>query len=524
MRSTGEVMGIGPSFDVAFAKAQLAAAGGLPTSGRVYVAADAEQTPALLPSLRALQEMGFELMTDALTAGSLRDAGIAACVLDQRDAASTVPGMVAAGAVSLAVSIATIGSDRTINRVLRTAAARHGVPYVTTAAGLGALVGAVRARRQQQFSIRSLQEMHTDIRATDAPSVAAVGPSALPYPALTEPAAATTPRSEIPLITDNVYDLVPDDLFLRVAGVSDLDRLYLKVEGLNPAGSIKLKTASGIIAAAERSGIDMRRTRLVESTSGNLGVALAVICAAKGYRLTCVTDPNSNPTALSLMRALGADVVTVSDRDANGGYLGTRVAYIRDWLAADPRVHWLNQYANPSNPAAHELSTAPAVLRAFRRVDYLFLGVGTGGTLMGCVDHFRRHSPATRIVAVDTVGSVNFGSAAARHIPGLGASRRPEILDISAPDDVVLVPEWETVRECRWLARTTGLLAGGSTGTVMAAVRRMAPSMAVDATVVAIAPDMGERYLNSVYDDDWVVSKGLERAPEASATSAGGAR
>ena len=320
------------------------------------------------------------------------------------------------------------------------------------------------------------------------------------------------------MIVDQVYDLVAEDSFLRVAGVADLERLYLKIEGFNAGGSIKIKTARSLVQSAEKSGVDMSRTRLIESTSGNLGIALAVICAAKRYPLTCVTDPNSNVTAVRIMRALGAEVVMVADRDANGGYLGSRLAYIHERLAADPDTHWLNQYANPDNPAVHEAHTAPALLKEFGRVDQLFLGVGTGGTFMGCVDYFRRESPHTRIIAVDTVGSMNFAATAGpRHIPGLGTSRRPEILDPAAQDEIVLVPEWETVRECRWLASNTGLLAGGSTGTVLAAVRRKADSIPPDATVVAIAPDLGERYLHTVYDDDWVAERGLDRAPEADA-------
>ncbi|MGE5830042.1 MAG: 2,3-diaminopropionate biosynthesis protein SbnA [Micromonosporaceae bacterium] len=314
------------------------------------------------------------------------------------------------------------------------------------------------------------------------------------------------------MISSHVYDLIADDMFLRVAGVGGLSRFFLKVEGFNAGGSIKLKTARSIVQAAVNSGIDVTQTRFIESTSGNLGVALAVICAAKRYQLTCVLDPNANPATVAIMQALGVDVHIVQERDVNGGFLGSRIAYIQNRLANEPNLYWLNQYANPGNPAAHEHCTAPAVLSTFGKVDCLFVGVGTGGTLMGCVDYFRRESPATRIVAVDAVGSLNFGrSPSPRHIPGLGTSRRPEILDPHAPDEVVLIPEWETVRECRWLARNTGLLAGGSTGTVMAAVRRVEPEIDNDATVVAIAPDLGERYLTTVYNDEWVAAHGLER-------------
>ncbi|APU15459.1 2,3-diaminopropionate biosynthesis protein SbnA [Actinoalloteichus fjordicus] len=315
------------------------------------------------------------------------------------------------------------------------------------------------------------------------------------------------------MITDRVYDLVRDDVFLRVTGLGDLTRFYLKLEGLNAAGSIKLKTARSILTGAELSGVDMSQVRIIESTSGNLGVALAVICAAKGYRLTCVTDANANASAAAIMRTLGAEVVVIRERDENGGFLGSRISYIRRRLQKEPDLFWVNQYANPDNSLAHEQSTAPAVLDEFHKVDRLYVGVGTGGTLMGITDYFRTHSPQTRIVAVDSVGSVNFSSEPGpRHIPGLGTSRRPELLAPDAPDEVVLVHEDDTVRECRWLARTTGLLAGGSTGTVLAAIRRQAADIDPDETVVAIAPDLGERYLNSVYDDDWVIEHGLGRA------------
>ncbi|GAA2677493.1 cysteine synthase A [Actinosynnema pretiosum] len=315
------------------------------------------------------------------------------------------------------------------------------------------------------------------------------------------------------MITDRVYDLVRDDVFLRISGVGGLNRLFLKLEGLNAGGSIKLKTARSIVDGAELSGVDLDRVRIIESTSGNLGVALSVICAAKGYRLTCVVDPNSNTSAVAVMRALGSEVVVISERDENGGFLGSRISYIRERLEREPDLFWVNQYANPNNALAHESTTAPAVLEEFGRVDHLFVGVGTGGTLMGVCDYFRAHSPKTRIVAVDTVGSVNFGSEPQRRlIPGLGTSRRPELLSPDAPDAVVLVPEDETVRECRWLARTSGLLAGGSTGTVLAAIRSQASGIDPGDTVVAISPDLGERYLDTVYNDDWVVENGLDRA------------
>ncbi|SDN47609.1 2,3-diaminopropionate biosynthesis protein SbnA [Actinacidiphila guanduensis] len=299
--------------------------------------------------------------------------------------------------------------------------------------------------------------------------------------------------------------MIQDDVFLHLDGAARNIDLHLKMEGLNPAGSIKLKTALGMVEDAERRGVLRPGCRLVESSSGSLGIALAVISAAKGYRFLCVTDPNTSALSAAAMRALGADVVEVGGPDANGGYLGSRIAYIHERLAADPELVWLNQYANPANWEVHARRTAAAITAALPDTDYLFVGTGTTGTLMGCVHHFRRHAPHTRIIAVDAVGSVTFDARAApRYIPGIGTSRRPEILRRDLVDDVELVEEADTVRTCRWLARRYGLFAGGSTGSVVHAVLRRAPQLPPGSRVVAISPDFGERYVRTIYDDDWV--------------------
>jgi cysteine synthase A len=304
--------------------------------------------------------------------------------------------------------------------------------------------------------------------------------------------------------------LTTSDPFLQLPGFAPLSRLYLKVEGLNVAGSIKLKTAKALVASAEWAHGPLAGRHLVESSSGNLGVALASICASRGYPFTCVADPNSNEGALATIRAFGGFVDIVTERDANGGYLGTRLARISSILDTDPSSLWLNQYANPANPRVHEELTAREICDRFSRLDYLFVGVGTGGTMMGCARGLRRKFPRVRIVAVDAAGSVTFGRPpATRRIPGLGASRKPENVDPSVPDDIIHVPEWSAISECRRLARATGLLAGGSTGSVLAALRQYAPRMSGSEVVIAISPDGGQPYLKSVYDDDWVTRHSL---------------
>jgi 2,3-diaminopropionate biosynthesis protein SbnA len=281
--------------------------------------------------------------------------------------------------------------------------------------------------------------------------------------------------------------------------------LYLKCEGFNFAGSIKLKAATEMVEDAERRGALKPGSVLVESSSGNLGVALSMIAASKGYRFLCVTDARCNLSTRRLMEALGSQVHIVVEPDPVGGFLGARIDFVRALCASDPRYVWLNQYTNPGNWEAHYRRTAPAIAREFPQLDVLFVGAGTTGTLMGCARWFREWHRPVRIVAVDSVGSVAFGGPPGRRmIPGLGTSIRPPLLDESFVDDVVRVAEADTVRACHRLAGR-GFLFGGSTGTVVSgAMDWFERNDARGLTAVAIAPDLGERYLDTVYQSNWL--------------------
>ncbi len=307
------------------------------------------------------------------------------------------------------------------------------------------------------------------------------------------------------MIYEHTYELVTDDVFVRLAHMAPGADVFLKIEGLNPAGSVKLKTALSLVEDAEHRGVLTPGARVIESSSGNLGIALSSICATKRYAFTCVVDPNTNATSIDHMRALGAEVVVVDTVDANGGFLQSRIAHIRRRVEADPSMVWLNQYANPANPRAHYEQTAHTLLKELQHIDYLFVGAGSTGTFVGCSRYLREYSPDTRIVAVDALGSVIFGALPGpRRIPGLGASRVPELLEPGLADDVVLVAEEDAVHECRLLARTHGLLVGGSTGSVLAAIRQYADAFPAGSRIAAISPDLGERYLGTVYNDAWV--------------------
>jgi N-(2-amino-2-carboxyethyl)-L-glutamate synthase len=281
--------------------------------------------------------------------------------------------------------------------------------------------------------------------------------------------------------------------------------LFLKCEGFNFAGSIKLKAATEMVEAAERAGMLTPDSVLIESSSGNLGVALSVLAASKGYRFLCVTDSRCNLATRRLMVALGSQVHIIAEPDPVSGFLGARLDYVRAMCASDDRYVWLNQYTNPSNWQAHYYTTARAIAHQFPRLDVLFVGAGTTGTLMGCARYFREWHRGVQVVAVDSVGSVAFGGPPSRRmIPGLGTSVHPPLLDMSYVDDVVRVEEADTVRACHVLARH-GFLFGGSTGTVVSgATSWLTRNGARDVIAVAIAPDLGERYLDTVYQSNWV--------------------
>ena len=295
-----------------------------------------------------------------------------------------------------------------------------------------------------------------------------------------------------------------DDLYVDLQSIFG-QPLFLKCEGFNFAGSIKLKAAAEMVEGAERDGRLTPESVLVESSSGNLGVALSMIAASKGYRFLCVTDSRCNLLTRLLMEALGSQVHVITVPDPKSGFLGARLSYLRELCASDDRYVWLDQYHNPGNWMAHYRTTAPAIARQFPGLDVLFVGAGTTGTLMGCARFFREWHRPVRIVAVDSVGSVTFGGEPGRRmIPGLGMSIPPPLLDTSYVDEAVCVEEADTIRACHRLARH-GFLFGGSTGTVVSgAMGWLAEHDARELTAVAIAPDLGERYLDTIYQVNWL--------------------
>lgn len=290
-------------------------------------------------------------------------------------------------------------------------------------------------------------------------------------------------------------------------------RLFAKLEGANPGGSIKDRAALSLLRGAMRAGRVGADSVVVESSSGNMGIGLAQACAVLGLRFICVVDARTTTQNVAIMRAYGAQIEVVDQPDpSGGGFLRARVERVRAIVATLPHAFWPNQYGNMNNALAHRQTMHEIVAALDGTVDFLFCPTSTCGTIRGCADYVREHGLRTCIVAVDALGSVIFDAprgrgpkpTTVRLIPGHGAALRPALYREGVADVCVHLSDLECVVGCRRLVATEGILAGGSSGAVVMAVERLADRLADGATCVALFPDRGERYLDTIYSDDWV--------------------
>ncbi|PXY31074.1 2,3-diaminopropionate biosynthesis protein SbnA [Prauserella muralis] len=287
-----------------------------------------------------------------------------------------------------------------------------------------------------------------------------------------------------------------------------------KLELMNPGGSMKDRTARFIVESGLRDGSLAPGSHLVESSSGNFGIALAMAARVHGLRFTCVVDPKTTSANLAILRSLGVEVEQVTEVDEAGGYLLTRIRRVQELLAGIPGAIWVNQYANDRNWQAYYHGTgAELATQLVRPPSYLFAAVSTTGSILGCSRRLRERFPGLRVVAVDAAGSVIFGGTPGRReIPGIGSSRVPELCRPEEVDEVVRVDDVDAALGCRELLAKEGIFAGGSTGSVVAAIGRVLPRLPRPCRLVAIFPDRGDRYLDLVYDDDWLAAARARRA------------
>ncbi|WP_394824379.1 PLP-dependent cysteine synthase family protein [Pendulispora albinea] len=289
-------------------------------------------------------------------------------------------------------------------------------------------------------------------------------------------------------------------------------RLLAKLESANPGGSLKDRAAWHIIRDAEARGLLRRGATIIESSSGNFGIALAMIGAARGYRVIAIVDPKITPTNLALFAAFGAEVVVIEEKDDSGSYHKTRIAYANRLHREIPGSFRPDQCFNPLNSEAHYQSTAPELLADLGpSLSTVVCTVSTGGQLGGISRYLRRYAPHVKVVGVDVDGSTVFGGEAHGYLtPGVGLSWTPDNLDdLSAVNEVYIVSDEDAFVACRTLVRTEGLLAGVSTGAALLVAFRLAIASRPRDHVVFLASDRGERYLQTAFDERWLKEHGM---------------
>lgn len=285
-------------------------------------------------------------------------------------------------------------------------------------------------------------------------------------------------------------------------------QLYGKMEMFNPGGSIKDRTALNIISKAIESGEINGYTTIIESTSGNMGIGLARICHYYGLRLILVTDPHINPLTEKILRTFQAEIVKVDREDGMGGYLQSRLEKVEELLSFESNSFCPDQYHNFNSPLAHVATYREISESLGKAPDYIFIATSTCGTLRGFAEAAAKRNEFPKLIAVDAEGSVVFGrEPSVRIIPGMGASRPSDFLVMDQVADVVHISDRECIEGCRILLNQESILAGGSSGAIVMALEKMLPTIPANSTVVALFPDSGERYMDTIFSDTWVEEK-----------------
>ena len=295
-------------------------------------------------------------------------------------------------------------------------------------------------------------------------------------------------------------------------------RLFLKLESHNPGGSIKDRVALQMIKSAEASGVLKTGGTIVEATAGNTGLGLALVASQKGYRLILVIPDKMSREKINNLRALGAEVrITRSDvGKGHPDYYQELAAKIAD---ETPCSFYVNQFENPENPKAHETSTGPEIMAQTNGcVDAIVCGVGSGGTVTGLSRYFAKVKPSVDFVLADPEGSILahyvrtgevLSDAGSWAVEGIGEDFLPPIADLSRVAKAYSISDRESMQTARELLRKEGILAGSSTGTLVAAAVRYCQEQTTPKNVVSFVCDSGNKYLSKMFDDSWMLDRGL---------------
>jgi cystathionine beta-synthase len=323
------------------------------------------------------------------------------------------------------------------------------------------------------------------------------------------------------MIYSNVLEMVGNTPLLEVQRIDTGPcRLFLKLELLNPGGSIKDRIGVAMIDAAERRGDIAPGDTIVEATAGNTGIGLALAASQRGYRLVLVIPDKMSQEKIFNLRAMGAEII-LTRSDVGRGHPEYYQDLAQSW-AREHGAYYINQFANPDNPAAHEAGTAPELWQQMEHdLDAVVVGVGTSGTISGLNAFFRREAPHVELVLADPRGSIltdyihtgKFGEKGTWLVEGIGEDFIPTIADFEGVRHAYSISDDESFAAARDLLKTEGLLAGSSSGTLLAAALKYCREQTSPKRVVAFACDTGNKYLSKLYNDFWMEDQGFIERP-----------
>ncbi len=323
-------------------------------------------------------------------------------------------------------------------------------------------------------------------------------------------------------IPQTVLDLIGNTPLVELAGLDTGPcRLFVKLENQNPGGSIKDRIAISMIAAAERSGALPPGGTIVEATAGNTGLGLALVAAAKGYRLILVIPDKMSAEKIAHLRAFGCDIrLTRSDVGSDHAAHYMKMAAR---IAAEGGFYHVNQFSNPANPLAHEKTTGPEIWeQTGHDVDAVVCGLGSGGTITGLSRFFARVSPGTELVLADPEGSALAGiiregmpgPESSYAVEGIGQNCIPQIADLSRVRKAYSISDSESFETARSLLRNFGILGGSSSGCLVAAAIRFCKEQTAPKRVVTFICDTGNKYFSKMYSDYWMIDQGYIKRPQ----------
>ncbi|MGF2146089.1 cysteine synthase A [Vagococcus fluvialis] len=297
-------------------------------------------------------------------------------------------------------------------------------------------------------------------------------------------------------IVEDISELVGNTPILKLKGEAEASNVFLKLEFFNPGGSVKDRIALGMIENAEKNGTLKKGSTIIEPTSGNTGIGLAMIGATRGYHVILVMPDTMTVERQKLMKAYGAEVLLTPGAEGMKGSIK-----VAEELAKEKGYFLTRQFENPANPETHEKTTAQEIITSFKgkKIDAFIAGVGTGGTLTGVGHELKKVYPNIKIYAVEPAETeiLRGGAHSPHRIQGIGAGFVPGVLDKEVFDEVIPVSSQDALDTARHIGATDGILVGGSAGAVIFAARQVAKELGAGKNILTLAPDNGERYLST---------------------------